>query len=50
MWLREREGLTDEESPYSVTVCFDNVSSDIRSTYAGQTTKEILEYMTGGEN
>ena len=39
-------GLTDEESPYSVTVCFDNVSSDIRSTYAGQTAKEILEYMT----
>lgn len=43
-------GLTDEESPYSVTVCFDNVSSDIRSTYAGKTAKEILEYMTGGEN
>lgn len=43
-------GLTDEESPYSVTVCFDNVGSDIRSAYAGQTAKEILEYMTGGEN
>ena len=39
-------GLTDEENPYSVTVCFDNVGSDIRSTYAGQTAKEILEYMT----
>ena len=43
-------GLTDEENPYSVTVCFDNVGSDIRSTYAGQTAKEILEYMIGGEN
>lgn len=42
-------GLTDEENSYSVTVCFDNVSSDIRSTYAGQTAKEILVYMTGGE-
>lgn len=43
-------GLIKEESPYSVTVCFDNVSGDIQSTYAGQTAKEILEYMTGGEN
>lgn len=42
-------GLTDEKCPYSVTVCFDNVSGDIRSTYAGQMAKEILEYMTGGE-
>ena len=43
-------GLTDEKCPYSVTVCFDNVSGDIRSIYAGQTAKKILEYMTGGEN
>lgn len=43
-------GLVGEETPYSVTVCLDDVSGDIYSAYAGQIARAILEYMTGGEN
>lgn len=41
-------GLVTEDTPYSVTVCLDNVAGDIYSTYAGEMAKEILEYTMGG--
>lgn len=43
-------GLVYDETPYSVTVCLDNVSENIGSKYAGEIAKEILEYITGGNN
>lgn len=41
-------GMVNEETPYSVTVCLDNVPEEIGSKYAGQIAKEILEYIVGG--
>lgn len=42
-------GLTDDTTPYCVTVCLDNVSSDAGSSDAGKLAQSILNYMTGGE-
>lgn len=41
-------GLVAEETPYSITVCLDNVPEEVGSIYAGKIAKEILEYMVGG--
>ena len=42
-------GLVSLETPYSVTVCIDNVSRDTSSSVAGEMAKEILTYMIGGK-
>ena len=38
-------GLTCEETPYSITVCIDNVTGDVESADAGQIAKKILLYL-----
>lgn len=38
-------GLTNENTPYSVTVCLDQVSEEIDSTWAGLVARDILDYL-----
>ena len=42
-------GLVNEDTPYSITVCVDEVSKKTSSSEAGKIAKEILTYMTGGD-
>lgn len=42
-------GLVSEETPYTVTVCLNNINEKARGGDAGQIAKEILQFMTGGE-
>lgn len=43
-------GLVNDETPYSITVCLDNVSESVSSSDAGKLAQEILIHMTeGGE-
>lgn len=43
-------GLTDENTPYAVTVCLDDVDEYVGSAAAGKMAQSILIYMTeGGE-
>lgn len=41
-------GLTDENTPYSVTVCLDDVTGDVTSADAGMVANEVLGYVRGG--
>ena len=42
-------GLVNEETPYSITVCLDNVSADVTSSDAGKVAQQLLLYMMEGE-
>lgn len=42
-------GLIDEENPYSVTVCLDNVTEEVTSAETGKIAQNILLYLAGGE-
>lgn len=42
-------GLINTETPYTVTVCLDDVTEEVSSMDAGSLAREILLYMTGGE-
>ena len=41
-------GLTNDETPYSITVCLDNVKNDISSADAGKLAQETLIYLIEG--
>ena len=41
-------GLVDEDNPYSITVCLDNVTSDVNSSDAGKVAQQLLLYMMEG--
>lgn len=42
-------GLVSEETPYTITICLNNVNEKAGGGDAGQIAKEILHFMTGGE-
>ena len=42
-------GLTNTETPYSITVSFDDVPKEVSSADAGNLAREILLHMTGGK-
>lgn len=42
-------GLVDEEKPYSITVCLDNVIEEVDSSKAGKVAQNILYYILEGE-
>lgn len=42
-------GLVNEETPYSIIVCLDNVSADVSSSDAGKVAQQLLLYMMEGE-
>lgn len=41
-------GLVQEETPYCITVCMSGVGNEVSSGVAGKMSKEILQYMLGG--
>ena len=41
-------GLVNTETPYTITVCLDDVPEEITSADAGSLAREILLFMTGG--
>lgn len=43
-------GIVNDETPYSITVCLDDVSGEVTSAVAGTMAKEILVYVMEGEN
>lgn len=43
-------GLVNEETPYSITVCLDNVTAEVTSSDAGKVAQQLLVHMIEGEN